>query len=93
MLQIQFIRDNSQEVIDRLAVKNFDAKELVEQILQLDAQRRQLKKQLDDNLAEQNSILYNYWKGESGYEKNIKINRSINGIIGSNSIINRMRSY
>ena len=56
MLQIQFIRDNSQEVIDRLAVKNFDAKELVEQILQLDAQRRQLKKQLDDNLAEQNSI-------------------------------------
>ncbi len=56
MLQINIIRDNPQEIIKRLSVKNFDAKELVEKIISLDAQRRETQKKLDDNLSEANSI-------------------------------------
>lgn len=54
MLQIQLLRENPQEVIDRLKIKNFDATALVEEIRQLDTDNRALKKVLDDNLMEQN---------------------------------------
>ena len=54
MLQIQLLRENPQEVIDRLKIKNFDATALVEEIRQLDTDIRNLKKSLDDNLMEQN---------------------------------------
>ena len=54
MLQIQLLRENPQEVIDRLKIKNFDATELVALIRQLDTEARNLKKGLDDNLMEQN---------------------------------------
>lgn len=56
MLQISTIKENPQEVINRLSIKNFDAKELVEKVISLDAQRRETQKKLDDNLAEANSI-------------------------------------
>ena len=54
MLQIQLLRENPQEVIDRLKIKNFDATELVNEIRQLDIDNRAIKKNLDDNLMEQN---------------------------------------
>ena len=54
MLQIQLLRENPQEVIDRLKIKNFDATDLVNEIRQLDVDNRNLKKSLDDNLMEQN---------------------------------------
>ena len=56
MLQINIIKENPQEVIDRLAIKNFNAKEHIEKILALDLKRRETQKKLDDNLAESNSI-------------------------------------
>ena len=56
MLQIQVLRENPEQVIARLKVKNFDATELVNNILTLDAQLRQLKKNLDNNLMEQGKI-------------------------------------
>jgi len=54
MLQIQYIRENPQEVIDRLKIKNFDATALVNEICQLDTDNRAIKKAIDDNLMEQN---------------------------------------
>lgn len=51
MLQLSFIRENKQRVIDRLAVKNFDAAALVDDIISLDEQRRSTQKQLDDTLS------------------------------------------
>lgn len=54
MLQIQYIRENPQEVIDRLKIKNFDATALVNEICQLDTNNRAIKKAIDDNLMEQN---------------------------------------
>lgn len=56
MLQLQTIRENHQEVIRRLAIKNFDAREIVDQILQLDDERRKSQKAMDDALAEANKL-------------------------------------
>lgn len=54
MLQVNFIRENKQEVIDKLAKKYFDASEIIDQVIDLDEKRRSLQKQLDESLAEAN---------------------------------------
>jgi len=51
MLQLKYIRDNKQEVINRLKIKNFDASIIVEELLKVDIERRDAQKQLDDTLA------------------------------------------
>src|SRR5437762_1700733 len=56
MLQLNFIRENKEEVIARLAVKNFDAKEVVEKILVMDADRRKIQGELDALNAEANTL-------------------------------------
>ncbi|MEA3477695.1 MAG: serine--tRNA ligase, partial [Bacteroidota bacterium] len=56
MLQINFIRDHQQEVTDRLQVKNFDAREIIPQIINVDNQRREAQKLLDDILARSNKM-------------------------------------
>ena len=54
MLQIQTIRENPDLVIERLLVKNVDARETITNILNLDAEIRALKNALDNNLMQQN---------------------------------------
>jgi seryl-tRNA synthetase len=56
MLQISYIRENTQEVIDRLAIKNFDASTLVNNIIEVDNKRRETQKRNDDILAESNQL-------------------------------------
>jgi len=56
MLQVNFIRDNKQEVIDKLQVKNFNAENIVNAVIELDEQRRKTQKDLDDTLAESNAL-------------------------------------
>jgi seryl-tRNA synthetase len=56
MLQINVIRENQDLVIERLAIKNFDAKEHIGKIILLDVKRRETQKKLDDNLAESNVL-------------------------------------
>lgn len=56
MLTLKVIRDNKDEVIKRLAVKHFDAKAVIDSIIALDDKRRAIQLQLDNNLAEQNSL-------------------------------------
>jgi seryl-tRNA synthetase len=56
MLQINTIRTQAQEVIAYLKIKNFDATEIIERLLEVDNQRRATQKLLDDNLAESNSL-------------------------------------
>src|ERR1051325_11302865 len=56
MLQLNCIRDNKDEVITRLAVKNFDAKEHIEKIMTLDADRRKVQAELDSLLSEANKL-------------------------------------
>ncbi len=56
MLQLNFIRENKEDVIQRLAVKNFDGKKYVEEILTLDAGRRKAQQELDTMNAEANTL-------------------------------------
>ena len=53
MLTLKLLRENPEFVIAKLAVKNFDAREIVEKINALDQNRRVLQVELDTCLAEQ----------------------------------------
>jgi seryl-tRNA synthetase len=57
MLQINFIRENKDEVIKRLAIKNFkDAETIINQVMELDNNRRNTQKDGDSVKAEANSL-------------------------------------
>lgn len=53
MLSLKLLRENPEYVIERLAVKNFDARDIVSRILEQDKTRRQCQTELDACLAEQ----------------------------------------
>lgn len=55
MLNLKVIRENPDLVIEKLAVRNFDAKEIVSKILELDKNRRFLQNELDTLLSDQKS--------------------------------------
>lgn len=56
MLQLNYLRESPEEVIRRLATKNFQADELVAEILQLDDGKRSLQKQFDETQAISNKL-------------------------------------
>ena len=56
MLTLQLINQDPEDVIRRLAVKQFDAREPIMRIVDLDKQRRALQKQRDDNAAVLNKM-------------------------------------
>lgn len=56
MLQVPFIRENKELVITRLAKRNFEAKAIINEVIALDEDRKQIQTQLDNTLAESNSI-------------------------------------
>ena len=56
MLTLKVINENTQEVIKRLATKRFDAKDAVNQVIDLDETRRKSQTELDNILSEVNSI-------------------------------------
>lgn len=55
MLQVSYIRDNREKVLERLAVKNFKQLELVDEVIKLDNSRRQTQNRLDNISAEANA--------------------------------------
>ncbi|HKC34588.1 MAG TPA: serine--tRNA ligase [Chitinophagaceae bacterium] len=55
MLQVAFIRNNKEEVKQRLAVKNFAELDLVDEILLLDEERKKLQQEFDNTQAKVNS--------------------------------------
>ena len=55
MLQVAFIRNNKEEVVQRLAVKNFAEMNLVDEILALDEERKKLQQEFDSTQAKVNS--------------------------------------
>lgn len=56
MLQLAYIREKKEEAIARLSIKNFDAKPILEQVLELDNDRRKTQNELDSLLNEANLI-------------------------------------
>jgi seryl-tRNA synthetase len=56
MLQISYIRENKEQVITALAKKHMDAKTIVEEVIELDENRRSTQVALDNTLAEANKL-------------------------------------
>ena len=56
MLSLNFIRDHEKEVVERLAIKNFPGEEIIGRIIELDNNRRDTQKKLDDIQAKSNQI-------------------------------------
>ena len=56
MLTVSFIKENIDLVVERLKIKNFDASEVINEIISLDDKRKSLKQQSDNVQAEMNSI-------------------------------------
>ena len=56
MLNIKLLRDNPSLVIERLKVKNFEAQDIVNNILELDIKRRDLQTESDSLLSQQNNL-------------------------------------
>lgn len=55
MLTLKLLREQPDFVVERLAVKNFDAAQTVKDILEADSQRRATQTSLDSVLAQQNA--------------------------------------
>jgi len=56
MLQVPFIRENKYLVINSLQKRNFDASQIISDVLNHDEDRRSLQTNLDKTLAESNSL-------------------------------------
>ncbi len=56
MLSIKFIKENPTEVINRLKIKNFDAKEIVNKILELEEKTSALRIKVENNNSQINKI-------------------------------------
>lgn len=55
MLQVNYIRDNKEQVLERLSVRGFKQTQLVDEIIQLDEKRRQTQNRVDSVSAEANA--------------------------------------
>lgn len=55
MLQLNYIRENRDAVVERLAVKNFKEVELIDEVIQLDESRRKIQNESDAIAAEANA--------------------------------------
>jgi len=56
MLQVAFIREHKQDIINRLTKRNIDASQMIADVITFDEERRQLQTQLDNTLAESNTL-------------------------------------
>ena len=57
MLTLKLLRESPDFVIRRLAVKNFDAKEIVEKVIALDNRRKALQTESDALLSDRKSVV------------------------------------
>jgi len=55
MLQLAFIRNNRDKVVESLKKKNFKDLELIDRIIEADDNRKHLQFQSDEKLAQRNS--------------------------------------
>ena len=56
MLQVQFLRDNKERVLEGLKKRQFKNLELVDEAISTDDERKKIQFELDSQLAEMNKI-------------------------------------
>mgnify|MGYP001028234920 FL=1 len=74
MLQVAFIRENKEDIITRLAKRNIDATEMINEAIILDEDRRTLQTNLDNTKAESNALskeIGNLFKSGEAQKANI----------------------
>ena len=73
MLQVQFLRDNRDEIIERLKIKNFNESLIINQVIELDDKRKFIQSESDELLARSNIIAKEIgilFKSDKGEEAN-----------------------
>jgi seryl-tRNA synthetase len=74
MLQVPFVRENKDLVIERLKKRNMDATGMIDQVILFDEERRGIQAELDNTLAESNTIskeIGNLYKSGKAQEANL----------------------
>ena len=74
MLQVSFIRENKDAVIQALAKRNMDATAMIDEVVTLDEERRKIQTALDNTLAESNTLskeIGNLFKSGKAQEANV----------------------
>ena len=61
MLHIPYLREHKNEIIKKLKIKNFEANEIIENLLIKDDERKTTQKELDDLLSKSNHA-FNDWR-------------------------------
>lgn len=56
MLQLNYIRENKANIVKRLAIKNFDATVIVDEVIELDDIRKKTQQELDNILSSSNKL-------------------------------------
>lgn len=56
MLQLSYVREHKNEIIDRLKIRNFDGEKIINEIVELDEHRRKSQTEADAQQAELNKI-------------------------------------
>lgn len=56
MLQVPFIKENKDLVIERLAKRNIDATSIINDVISFDEDRKRIQTELDNTLAESNTL-------------------------------------
>ena len=56
MLQVQFLRENRDEIVERLKIKNFNNSSIIDQVIELDDKRKSIQSKSDELLARSNTI-------------------------------------
>ena len=69
MLTINLIREKKEFIIDRLKVKNFEAEEIINRILDLDTSRREIQSKTDIMQSEMNRYFKRDWHSDERWEK------------------------
>ena len=73
MLEISRLRENPEEVVERLKIKNFDAKEIVAELLEKDKEKRRIQTESDTFLSKRNTLskeIGNLYKSGKAEEAN-----------------------
>ena len=74
MLQVPFIRENKNLVITRLSKRNIDASKMIDEVILFDEERRSIQTELDNTLAESNSLskeIGNLYKSGEAQKANV----------------------
>lgn len=88
MLEISFIRENKERILEGLKVRNFPEKDwnIVDKVLDLDEKRKAVQTELDNILAERNALsksigdLFKQGKKEEADQLKLKVNALKDGV-------------